>query len=97
MVYAEKDPVMGDVADICMGLNSFLGNRLDEPDRSRTGQLGRRKARPLSPSVLVPTAKIGPTTPHYMSRGTQQDSCLTSDPYLLRSPVRVLAQNKRVT
>jgi len=35
MVYAEKDPVMGDVADICMGLNSFLGNRLDEPDYDR--------------------------------------------------------------
>ncbi|KAK0108491.1 U3 snoRNP protein [Cadophora gregata] len=35
MVYAEKDPVMGDVAQLCMGLNSFLGNRLDEPDYDR--------------------------------------------------------------
>lgn len=34
-VYAEKDPVMGDVAKICMDLNSFLGNRLDEPDYDR--------------------------------------------------------------
>ncbi|KAL2060165.1 hypothetical protein VTL71DRAFT_9560 [Oculimacula yallundae] len=35
MVYAENDPVMGDVAELCMGLNSFLGNRLDEPDYDR--------------------------------------------------------------
>ncbi|CZT47213.1 related to papaya ringspot virus polyprotein [Rhynchosporium secalis] len=35
MVYAENDKVMGDVAELCMGLNSFLGNRLDEPDYDR--------------------------------------------------------------
>ncbi|EKD20618.1 uncharacterized protein L3040_006343 [Drepanopeziza brunnea f. sp. 'multigermtubi'] len=34
-VYAEKDPIMGDVAKICLDLNSFLGNRLDEPDYDR--------------------------------------------------------------
>ncbi|CAL3973099.1 unnamed protein product [Diplocarpon coronariae] len=34
-VYSEKDPVMGDIAKICMDLNSFLGNRLDEPDYDR--------------------------------------------------------------
>ncbi|PBP19527.1 down-regulated in metastasis [Diplocarpon rosae] len=33
--YSEKDPVMGDVAKICMDLNSFLENRLDEPDYDR--------------------------------------------------------------
>lgn len=32
MVYAEKDPVLGEVATICLGLNSFVENRLDEPD-----------------------------------------------------------------
>ncbi|KAH9220293.1 HEAT repeat protein-like protein [Leptodontidium sp. 2 PMI_412] len=35
MVYSEKDPVMGDVAQLCIGLNSFLENRLDEPDYDR--------------------------------------------------------------
>ncbi|CAG8979946.1 hypothetical protein HYALB_00012960 [Hymenoscyphus albidus] len=35
MVYAEKDPVLGDVATICLGLNSFIEGRLDEPDYDR--------------------------------------------------------------
>jgi U3 small nucleolar RNA-associated protein 20 len=35
MVYAEKDPVIGDVAKICTDLNSYIEGRLDEPDYDR--------------------------------------------------------------
>ncbi|RDL34785.1 ARM repeat-containing protein [Venustampulla echinocandica] len=35
MVYAEKDPVLGEVAAICVDLNSFAQGRLDEPDYDR--------------------------------------------------------------
>ncbi|EPE26171.1 ARM repeat-containing protein [Glarea lozoyensis ATCC 20868] len=35
MVYAENDPVLGEIATICIDLNSFLVGRLDEPDYDR--------------------------------------------------------------
>ncbi len=35
LIYSKKDPVIGDVATICIDLNSFLENRLDEPDYDR--------------------------------------------------------------
>ncbi|KAF4629968.1 hypothetical protein G7Y89_g8172 [Cudoniella acicularis] len=35
MVYAENDPVIGDIAKICIDLNSFAEGRLDEPDYDR--------------------------------------------------------------
>lgn len=34
-VYAENDPVIREIATLCVGLNSFLENRLDEPDMDR--------------------------------------------------------------
>lgn len=35
MVYAQRDPVIEDVASICIDLNSFAVGRLDEPDYDR--------------------------------------------------------------
>jgi U3 small nucleolar RNA-associated protein 20 len=35
MVYAQMDPVIGEVAALCVDLNSFLSGRLDEPDYDR--------------------------------------------------------------
>lgn len=35
LVYSQKDPVIGEVAALCVDLNSFLENRLDEPDYDR--------------------------------------------------------------
>ena len=35
MVYSQSDPVIGDVAALCVDLNSFVEGRLDEPDYSR--------------------------------------------------------------
>ncbi|KAE9381878.1 HEAT repeat protein-like protein [Stipitochalara longipes BDJ] len=35
MVYSQKDPVIGDVAGLCVDLNSFVEGRLDEPDYDR--------------------------------------------------------------
>jgi U3 small nucleolar RNA-associated protein 20 len=35
IVYAEKDPVIGDIAKICTDLNSYIEGRLDEPDYDR--------------------------------------------------------------
>jgi U3 small nucleolar RNA-associated protein 20 len=35
MVYAEKDVILGEVAKICVDLNSYLDGRLDEPDYDR--------------------------------------------------------------
>lgn len=35
MVYSRKDPVLGEVAELCMALNSFADARLDEPDYDR--------------------------------------------------------------
>jgi U3 small nucleolar RNA-associated protein 20 len=35
MVYAEKDVILGEVAEICVDLNSFSEGRLDEPDYDR--------------------------------------------------------------
>lgn len=35
LVYSKKDPVIGDVAAICVDLNSFRAGRLDEPDYDR--------------------------------------------------------------
>ncbi|KAI1003796.1 U3 small nucleolar RNA-associated protein 20 [Podosphaera aphanis] len=32
MVFSEKEPVLGEVASVCKDLNSYLENRLDEPD-----------------------------------------------------------------
>lgn len=35
IVFAQKDSVIGDVAEICIDLNSFVDGRLDEPDYTR--------------------------------------------------------------
>ncbi|KAL3419283.1 U3 small nucleolar RNA-associated protein 20 [Phlyctema vagabunda] len=35
LVYSQNDPVIADVAAICLDLNSFLEGRLDEPDYDR--------------------------------------------------------------
>jgi U3 small nucleolar RNA-associated protein 20 len=35
MEYSEKDPVIADVAALCVDLNSFVAGRLDEPDYDR--------------------------------------------------------------
>lgn len=35
MVYAQKDPVIGDVASLCTDLNAFTPGRLDQPDYDR--------------------------------------------------------------
>jgi U3 small nucleolar RNA-associated protein 20 len=35
MVYSKNDPVIGEVAEICVSLNSFKEGRLDEPDYDR--------------------------------------------------------------
>jgi U3 small nucleolar RNA-associated protein 20 len=35
MVYSQKDPVISDVAGLCVDLNSFVEGRLDEPDYDR--------------------------------------------------------------
>jgi U3 small nucleolar RNA-associated protein 20 len=35
MVYAQRDPVIEEVASICVDLNSFAAGRLDEPDYDR--------------------------------------------------------------
>jgi U3 small nucleolar RNA-associated protein 20 len=35
MVYSQKDPVIGEVAGLCVDLNSFVEGRLDEPDYDR--------------------------------------------------------------
>jgi U3 small nucleolar RNA-associated protein 20 len=32
MAYSQKEPILGEIADICIGLNSFIAGRLDEPD-----------------------------------------------------------------
>ena len=35
IVYSQKDPVIGEVAALCIDLNSFVEGRLDEPDYTR--------------------------------------------------------------
>ncbi|KAG0650687.1 U3 small nucleolar RNA-associated 20 [Hyphodiscus hymeniophilus] len=35
MVYSQKDPVIGEVAALCLDVNSFVEGRLDEPDYTR--------------------------------------------------------------
>jgi U3 small nucleolar RNA-associated protein 20 len=35
MVYSQKDPVISEVASLCVALNSFVERRLDEPDYDR--------------------------------------------------------------
>ena len=35
MVYSQKDPAIGEVAELCIDLNSFVEGRLDEPDYTR--------------------------------------------------------------
>lgn len=35
MVYSRKDPILGEVSELCMALNSFADGRLDEPDYDR--------------------------------------------------------------
>ncbi|KAG9237509.1 HEAT repeat protein-like protein [Amylocarpus encephaloides] len=35
MVYAKEDPILGEVANICVDLNSFVVGRLNEPDYDR--------------------------------------------------------------
>jgi U3 small nucleolar RNA-associated protein 20 len=35
MVYSQKDPVIGEVAEFCLDLNSFVEGQLDEPDYTR--------------------------------------------------------------
>ena len=35
IVYSQKDPVMGEVAALCVDLNSFVERRLDQPDYDR--------------------------------------------------------------
>jgi U3 small nucleolar RNA-associated protein 20 len=54
MVYAQKDPVMGEVAALCADLNSFTPGRLNEPDYDR-----RLRAFNTinSPSLLLFTAR----------------------------------------
>jgi U3 small nucleolar RNA-associated protein 20 len=58
MVYAQKDPVIREVASLCMDLNSFSPGRLDQPDYDRRlrafNAINSRKAQPFTAQQWTP-------------------------------------------